>query len=547
MATVDAGESAGDRLAWVPGAAGLFAMGVGALVLVGWTIESEILKGAGGPITMKANAALGLFLCGLSLLLAANPARTPPMAALTCAALTGLLGFLTFTQHIVGWDLGIDQLLFVEAPGALATASPGRMGVNASFSLTLGSVALLALGRRPSLSQGLAFLMSILAMLALVGYWYGAAQLYSIGRISGIAWPTALTLLVLSLGILSARPKSGPVAALLADGPGGVMARRLMAPAVVSTLALGYIRLLGQRANLYDTGLGLALFATSLVVVFVILIWRTAVALEESHRARLTAERERDDMLVREHAARERAEGASRLKDEFLAMLSHELRTPLNTIVGWTAMMQSNAVPPERRAHAANVVARNGRTLARLVEDLLDVSRITTGQIELRREPVDLTAIAAATAEAIAASAAAEKGVCVRTHFDGAPAVVAGDPDRLQQILGNLLSNAVKFTPAGGAVDVKLQRVEAGVELVVSDSGKGINPEFLPHVFERFRQEDASTMREHGGLGLGLSIVWDLTRLHGGSMHAFSAGPGTGATFTLALPLLDSGGATPTG
>jgi signal transduction histidine kinase len=316
------------------------------------------------------------------------------------------------------------------------------------------------------------------------------------------------------------------------------MARAMIIPAVVVPLILGYARVRGQQANVFDTGLGTALFSVFVVVLFSALIWRTAITLDDSHRAREAAQRERDELLIKEQAARENAERASRFKDEFLAALSHELRTPLNAVVGWTEMLRSEAVPPERRAHAAEVVARNGRFLARLIEDLLDVSRFATGQMRLTLQPVDLMTVTARAIDAIESSAK-EKDIHLQARLDGAKVTVAGDPERLQQILVNLLSNAVKFTPARGSVEVVATVNASHVEVAVRDSGQGIQSEFLPHVFERFRQGDSTPTREHGGLGLGLSIARELAELHGGTVSAFSAGEGRGATFTVSLPILD--------
>jgi signal transduction histidine kinase len=189
--------------------------------------------------------------------------------------------------------------------------------------------------------------------------------------------------------------------------------------------------------------------------------------------------------------------------------------------------------------HAADVVARNARFLARLIEDLLDVSRISTGQLTLDAQPVNLSTVAERAVEAFA-DAAREKGVNLTSWSDGVRAMVHGDPERLQQIANNLLANAVKFTPPGGKVDVTVRTAGHSADLVVSDTGRGIRPDFLPHVFERFRQEDATATREYGGLGLGLAIARELAALHHGKVQVFSDGAGQGATFILKLPLVES-------
>ena len=228
---------------------------------------------------------------------------------------------------------------------------------------------------------------------------------------------------------------------------------------------------------------------------------------------------------------------ASRLKDDFLASLSHELRTPLNAILGYARLLRSGMVPPDKQQKALETIERNVTSLTQIVEDVLDVSRIVSGKIRLNVQSVDFPSVVRSAVDSIALAAEA-KGLRVETVLDTQAGPVSGDPERLQQVLWNLLSNAVKFTNRGGKVQVRLERVNSHVEVNVSDTGVGISMEFLPHVFERFRQEDAGITRERGGLGLGLSIARQLTEMHGGTIDASSGGPGTGATFRVRLPLM---------
>jgi PAS domain S-box-containing protein len=644
--------------------ASAISIGVGTLVLAGWAFDIPWLTRIVGPIRMKGNMAVALVACGLALLLIPGRSASARRIGTVLAAFAGMLGALTLSEHVLGWNLGIDQLLFSEPPGALATASPSRMGPNASMSLTLVSLALLSLRRRtqPAGTRAMicALLVATLAMTAITGYIYGAQQLYSVSQYTGIALPTAITFLTLSIGVLAATRDTSPVSILASQRPGGILARRLVLSIIALPLTLGYVRILGQRANLYDTGLGAALFAITLIAIFGAMVWRTAIQLDDTDRAREAAqhtaaetedrfralaneapvliwvedqgrrvwfnkawaeftgirtgtefrwqdwvhpeehrlyadvhdraakgmraystefrlkradggfawvietatprrladgtvagyvgscvdisdrkahERERDALLASERAAKHVAERANRLKDEFLAVLSHELRTPLNTMLGWTQILSAGSISDDRRQQATEVMARNGQHLARLVEDLLDVSRITSGQLPLTIEPVPLVDVVQAAIEEIRL-AAGEKGIGWTTRFDGPPAIVSGDRERLRQIVANLLSNAIKFTPAGGSIDVRTRAIPGdAVELTVNDTGIGIAPEFLPHVFDRFRQGDATSTREHGGLGLGLSIVRELTALHGGRVEAYSGGPGKGATFVVTLPV----------
>jgi signal transduction histidine kinase len=247
---------------------------------------------------------------------------------------------------------------------------------------------------------------------------------------------------------------------------------------------------------------------------------------------RRRAEHERADLLVREREA-------NRLKDEFLATLSHELRTPLNAILGWTKLLRTAAIPPSEMDRALEKVERNAQVQARLVEDLLEVSRITTGKLRLEVKSLDLAALATTAIESIRPTAEA-RGVAIDRRFASIVLPTAGDPDRLQQVIWNLVSNAVKFTPGGGMVVVSLSRQDQVDELTVSDTGIGIDPAFLPNVFDTFRQADGTSTRAHGGLGLGLSIVRHIVELHGGEVRAESEGMDRGSRFTVRLPVRTS-------
>lgn len=244
---------------------------------------------------------------------------------------------------------------------------------------------------------------------------------------------------------------------------------------------------------------------------------------------------DRSRLLSNEKQARSEAERANRLKDEFLATISHELRNPLNAIMGWAHMLRLGKLTPANVERAVETIYRNAKSQSQLVADLLDVSRIISGKLRLDVRTVDLIYIVNAAIDSIRPAADA-KGIRLQTILDPATGPISGDADRLQQIVWNLLTNAVKFTPKGGSIEVKVQRLDSHVDVVVSDSGMGIRKEFLPHVFDRFRQADASTTRIHGGLGLGLSIVHQLVDLHGGTASVQSEGEGKGATFTISLP-----------
>ncbi len=248
-------------------------------------------------------------------------------------------------------------------------------------------------------------------------------------------------------------------------------------------------------------------------------------------------EEERNQLLAREQAARAQAEDANRLKDEFLATVSHELRAPLNSIQGWVKLLREGRLGPDEAARALETVERSARSQNRIISDLLDVSRIITGKLRLNVRPIEPAIVIESAVEALRPAADA-KEINLEMVLDDSAGPISGDSDRLRQIVWNLVSNAIKFTPKNGRVEVRLERINSSVEIVVSDSGAGISPEFLPFVFDRFRQGDSSSSRRQGGLGLGLAIVRHLTEMHGGSVRAESIGQSKGATFVVKLPLM---------
>ena len=251
---------------------------------------------------------------------------------------------------------------------------------------------------------------------------------------------------------------------------------------------------------------------------------------------RKRAEEKLAHLLVRERAARADAEKANRLKDEFLATLSHELRTPLNAVIGWSRMLRTGRLDNESSRHAMEVIERNAWAQKQIIEDILDVSRVITGKLQLQLGPVDLVAVVKAALDSVRPAFEA-KDISIEESYQGELKIIAGDADRLQQVVWNLLSNASKFTPVGGTVAIRVIQEKRYIEVEIIDTGPGIAPEFLPHVFERFRQADGSTTRTHGGLGLGLAIVRHLVELHGGVISAENLAVGSGAIFTVKLPL----------
>jgi signal transduction histidine kinase/ActR/RegA family two-component response regulator len=308
----------------------------------------------------------------------------------------------------------------------------------------------------------------------------------------------------------------------------------------------------------WDGGLGPGLLATVLGVAlgsyffleprYSFLIHSGAERVEESlflgvgisisilSQARLSLLAKRQQLLVSAQDARRAAEDANRLKDEFLSNVSHELRTPLTAIKGWAQMLRAGRLNTAQAAHGLETIVRNAESQNQIINDLLDVSSIITGKMRLDVAPLNLGSVIEAAVETVRQAAEA-KGIRLSVLVDSVAETVTGDAARLQQVVWNLLSNAVKFAPKGGRVEVRLERADSHVEIIVADNGQGIKPEFLPYVFERFRQEEGGTSRHQGGLGLGLAIVRQIVELHGGTVHAASEGLGKGATFRVALPI----------
>jgi signal transduction histidine kinase/ActR/RegA family two-component response regulator len=261
-----------------------------------------------------------------------------------------------------------------------------------------------------------------------------------------------------------------------------------------------------------------------------------ARSLETEIAERYEAEERLRSSLKREQMARSASEAANRMKDEFLATVSHELRTPLNAIIGWSHMIRSGKLDDYTASRAVETIERNARAQAELIEAILDMSRVISGKLSLNSGQVDVASVINAAIDAVQL-AADSKRILLEATLDPATPHVSGDAHRLQQVVWNLLSNAIKFTPSGGHVDVRLKVVEFKVQITVTDTGVGITPDFLPFIFDRFRQADGSSARRHRGLGLGLAIVRHLVELHGGTAHADSRGEDLGATFTINLPI----------
>ncbi len=455
---------------------------------------------------------------------------SPPAATLLARAAAGagaVIGIFLFFSH--------EEAAF------------GRGASNGTVALAVGAA--LALfdresPRRQRPEQILALFAIFLPLRALVCHAY---TLLRSGTLAGPGQMTMLELtaaLLLCVAALFIAPERGFMRVVTGERPAGFVARRLLVasfaiPPVVGAFVLGIFEWLRSDD---PAVVGSAFVTLTMAGAAAISAW-TSVRLEaleavrlEAEEARTAAEAERSGLLEREKAARLDLERANRAKDEFIATVSHELRTPISAVLGWARLLRTGKLDPGASARAVEVIERSAAAQAQLVDDLLDVSRVERGELRLYVRPVDLMAVVEAAIEAVRPAATA-RGTTIAGQLDAAAGPVVGDPARLQQVTWNLLSNAIKFTPHGGRVEVRLFRDGDHAGLTVRDDGVGIPAEFLPHVFERFRQADSSRTRAFGGLGLGLSIVRHLVEAHGGTVEAASDGTGKGAAFTVRLPI----------
>jgi signal transduction histidine kinase/CheY-like chemotaxis protein len=533
------------RIRLVSRVAASAAAGLGVVALASYRLDEPWLRTFGHATEVQPNAAAGTAILATAVVLLGLTSPAARWAARGAAAVAGLVGAATLLEHLLGVDLFIDRILIPDVAFSPGVVSPGRMGPPAALNLLVGGIALQLLTwhrrGRAFAGQTLALGVVPVALLGLVGHAYDVAALYGHAAYSAVALPAALALFLIDVALLCARPDRGFVRHVAGAGTGSSFARRMLVYVVVVPSALGALTLVVTRGGA-DAALAVSMLVVVLSLVFAILVLRDAKTLDrmEAAKERAQAERaaSREELaraLRREQEARAQAEAASHAKDQFLATLSHELRTPLNAIVGWSGLLRGAAGDPDRLARGLAVIDRNGRSLARLVADLLDMSRIASGAVEVQRVDVDLLAAVDITIEELRPVACA-KGVALARIAGPTRPHVVGDAARLRQVASNLVSNAVKFTPPGGTVSVQVSEDGGRAVLEVQDTGIGMSAEFLPIVFDAFVQADGGSMRRHGGLGLGLAITRQLVELHGGTISAASEGPGRGATFRVTFP-----------
>jgi signal transduction histidine kinase/CheY-like chemotaxis protein len=515
---------------------------LGLTALIGWATGNELLRGGFvAGITMKTNAALCITLMGGLVMLQAQErfaARAPgkPFARVA-AALVLVIGMGTLAQHLLGVNLGIDQLLFEEPGGAMATQSPNRMGPIASSCLAaLGAARLL--GEFRTSSQKAPFQYFALGVMAitsvpLLGYLFDARALFGIGKYTGIALPTAAALLLLALGLLLAQPDVGLMRRLVANDAGALLLRRLLPAAVVVPVFLMLGRLWGQDLGWYDPVVGRAVLVVGFIVVFTAVIWRTGDVV-----FRQATEAARAESILHERLERsvEALAETDRRKTEFLAVLAHELRNPLAPVRNAVHVLRARQRSASEVERTYAIIERQIEHLARLIDDLMDVSRISQDKLELRKSRVRLADVIAAAVDASRYLIEAQAHQ-LTVELPSSDVQLEADSARLVQVVTNLLANAARYTPPGGQISL-LAQIEPSGELViqVTDDGTGISPDQLSRVFDLFYQAGPKGGRRGQGLGIGLALVRKLVELHGGTVTASSAGPDRGSSFSVRLP-----------
>jgi signal transduction histidine kinase/CheY-like chemotaxis protein len=495
--------------------------------LAGWLADSEGLRTlfAPGP-NIKTNTAICLACIGLATLLIASGRTWQRWVGTVLALVAATAGGLTLSQHLGGWDLGIDQLVAREAPGAIATTSPNRMGPPASAALLLLGVALVLLDRRSRrlqvAGQALALLTSAIVLLPVMGYAYGFEELYSLSLYTGIAMLTSIFLLLLSVAVQSARPDVGLASLVSRDDEVGVFTRRVLSASTLLPFGSGWILSRLYGAGYIDVPVAITTMAIVVIVMQATIVWRSGSRLAQITDARAETAWA---LSVSEQSLRE----ADQQKTEFLATLSHELRNPLAPIRFALDLLHA---PPPVADRARQTIGRQVQHLTRLIDDLLDLTRITRNRLELHPRPSELRPLVGDAVDAVAGEVTRARHELV-VDLPSAPVWLQVDPDRVVQLLVNLLTNASRHSDAGGRITVGALVETSTVTIVVRDAGHGIDPADLERVFERFVQVDGS---RPGGLGIGLAIVKALAELHGGAVEARSAGRGQGTEMRVRLP-----------
>ena len=506
--------------------------------LTGWVLNVDALKSvAPGLATMKANTAISLLACAAAL---AARGKWQRGRGARIADVLAVIAIIPPALTLIEWagrvDFHIDQLLFTDTSNPLH-GHAGRMSIATAACLVSIGLATLVLDWLTRLSQTLALLCLVAALLGLLGYAYGVP--YYAFAYSSMAIHTMASLILLPVALLMIRPRRCLHQLLISRSLGGRMARRVLPATIVVPLVVGWLRLKGEEHGLYGMRFGLALFALSNIIILAAIVWWNAMMLDRTLLQRRRAERDRDDLLIREQHARAHAEKALAARDQLLSVVSHELRTPLTPVLLMAASIEHRAQLPQDVQEDIRMIREQIELEAHLIDALLDLTSLQQGKITIKRDLVSLNDVAG-KALSLFGRLAESHNVKLITELAEECPKVRGDQSRLQQAAANLFSNAIKFTPAGGSISLRTFRNGDRACLEIRDSGVGISPEAVGRLFGPFEQADRSTNRRFGGLGIGLAISQRLIELHDGRLIATSDGQDQGSTFTISLPAAET-------
>ncbi|MEY2558325.1 MAG: hypothetical protein QOE34_1750 [Verrucomicrobiota bacterium] len=515
-------------IAALPPIASGFAIGIGLLVLAGWSLDIEALKRVvPGFVAMNPATAVLFILSGIALALALR-SHSIAFADVMRKILGAIVLALAVSEllELTGlWHSHVDEWLFSSKLWDSRNGLQNRMAPNTSFNFALTGLSLLTLDRRGrrSLSQALATVMGFGAVMSLTGYAYGTQSFSGLAAFIPMALHSAATFLLLAGGLLFAVPHAPLIEPFTTKDPRGVLARRLLPLSVLLTLFLGWLRLWGERHELYDSAFGTVLFAIALSILFGVLVrWAvTTVGRLEVERAAMNA----------------RLHALDRRKDEMIAVVSHDLCSPLTGFRLVIDLLRRKSANP-KDDQLLDIMDQSTDRMVSMVRGLLDISKLHAEKIELELEDVLVSEVIRQSMEPLAINASA-KQIALKLHVEAGEPALRADPLRLSQIFSNLLTNAVKFTAPGGKVDVSVEPAQGGVQVNIRDTGLGIPKEELPHVFDKFRQTKTKATAGETGTGLGLSIVRELVLLHHGRITV-SSELNRGSVFTVLLPK-DSG------
>ncbi|GGY84447.1 hypothetical protein GCM10011613_31720 [Cellvibrio zantedeschiae] len=500
-------------------ALGLCTLIAGVISFSGWALDiPRLTDWLNDGISIQPNTTVLIALAGAAVLLLQYEYFK---STILLGGFVAFIGALNLLQYMVDADFGFNhQLLFGREWGRAATMAPGRFGPPASISFVIIGISLALLGARKNnlcrLVPGLALFVVLLMMFSLLGYMFGARNFYAIPWLSAISLPSAAMLMTLAVSLIMSAPQHQPMLLLIERSSAGAMARKVLPILILMIPLLIWLRVKGYELGLFDLGTSRALGAAALMCGSVLLMWK---ALQDLRRQE---QRERE---------------ADKRKDEFIATLAHELRNPLAPIGNAASMLKFAQSKPEVLGQATNIIERQLSHLVRLVDELLDVSRISQGKIELSRERIELSSVVQQSLEICKplAEAASHK---ITVNLPSQPIYLNADPVRLSQVLSNLLVNACKFTNKNGHISLDVHTNNRSLTITVEDNGIGIPPTMLKTIFEIFSQVDQSLERSRSGLGIGLTLTKRLVELHGGNIEAFSEGLGKGSEFIVRLPIV---------